>query len=742
MIPAPLVRALDNETRRKVIAGGISASLIAVSLVAGLGVISGVFWGNNRSNSQYFTINVTVPNSFADYVPYDEGFTPNAPAYSLGTGLSNVVNIDDFYYLTSAQRLMLENNGFVVSPQPYYKQVYEILDANRHANYPQFITSDSVLHAFHVLYDLALREAEVYSFWDLLRALTLSMLSDSYAQYQIAPEGRWKDAALRNVAYFAVAAYLIDDTTVVPSEVSSEVSQVLSLIANHSRISHDWFMGYDEDFSQYVPRGHYTRSTLLGQYFKAMMWYGHVSFRLGTEQAWDQTPQAILISLALTNHVLGLQNPLTGYQAWDAIYEPTVFFVGAADDLLPTDYLELIKSIYGPTVTLQDLDNDTTLGAFINAARQLRSPLIMGDPDGSAQDMNATMAMRFMGQRYIPDSYILGQLVYTNVGTEENPRLMPKGLDVMAALGSESAWAYLDDQKGYYGYVEQMENVREMVGNISWQEWTHNLYYLWLYSLLPLLSITGDGYPLFMNNDAWADKQLNTALGSWTELRHDTILYAKQSGTTNTGMPRESIVAGYVEPVPSLYARLASLCKMMIAGLEARNLLSDDIAQKLGTLLDFLLGLKSISVKELFGESLNTTDTDLIRSSYLILQNVTQVPTDTAYTSDADRIMSLIADVHTDPNTMMVLEEAIGNPMFIYVAIPVDGEVFLARGGVFSYYEFQQPLSDRLTDEAWQDMLSTGSTPGLPSWTSSFVASGTTLSGLQLAVTVVPRPRE
>ena len=32
-----------------------------------------------------------------------------------------------------------------------------------------------------------------------------------------------------------------------------------------------------------------------------------------------------------------------------------------------------------------------------------------------------------------------------------------------------------------------------------------------------------------MQSDAWLDKQLNTSLGSWTELKHDTILYAKQA---------------------------------------------------------------------------------------------------------------------------------------------------------------------------------------------------------------------
>ena len=84
--------------------------------------------------------------------------------------------------------------------------------------------------------------------------------------------------------------------------------------------------------------------------------------------------------------------------------------------------------------------------------------------------------------------------------------------------------------------------------------------------------------------------------------------------------------------------------------------------------------------------------------------------------------MAVIADVHTDPNTMSVLEEGVGRPMVIYVAVQIEGEVVLTRGGIFSYYEFTWPMDDRLTDEAWQDMLTQGEAPPLPTWTSSFVA--------------------
>ncbi|GAI43997.1 unnamed protein product [marine sediment metagenome] len=41
-----------------------------------------------------------------------------------------------------------------------------------------------------------------------------------------------------------------------------------------------------EDYSQYVPRGHYTRNEKFKKYFKTMMWYGRIDFKLkpGTKE--------------------------------------------------------------------------------------------------------------------------------------------------------------------------------------------------------------------------------------------------------------------------------------------------------------------------------------------------------------------------------------------------------------------------------------------------------------------------
>lgn len=736
-MPLQSLQTIAKETKHKIAAAAILASLMAVATVGGIGLLTGMPWmpssytPGDQSGTPYFTINSTVATQFANYTPLESDFQVNAPRYSVAPGLSNVANLAHFSMLTHEQREAIQENGFVVVPQKEYKQIHDILQKNDNLNIPNFVTTDAVLHAYHIVYDLALREVEVHSFWSLIGNLTKQLARTSYEQYLDLPEGRWKEAAFRNTAYFYVALSLLDNETVAPDAVADEVDNVLRLIENHEGFAESWFMNYPEDFSQYVARGHYTRSETLRRYFKAMMWYGRIAFRLQpephdptNEAGRNETAQAILMSLALKDDVEGLEPGSAGYMVWDALYEPTAFFVGSADDLTPREYRTLIDEVYGSSLNLSVIDNETLLGEFIQEALDWRDPSILSGYQLDIDNLNQTKGMRFMGQRFIPDSYILGQLVYDHVGSLFNPRFLPKGLDVMSALGSKRAWGLLEDEKEYENYVDQMNKMRNMVGNITQEEWTKNLYYLWMYSLLPLLREHGDGYPFFMRNQAWVDKQLNTALGSWAELRHDTILYAKQSYTVVTSAPPlDEKLKGYVEPSPYVYGRLASLCHMMIDGLSKRDLLTETIHEKLQYLHRYLLDIRRISIKELTSQPLNSTEINLIDSSAGILSSIVRMPRNESFVSDTDESMAVIADVHTDPNSGMVLEEAVGRPMFIYVAVPVDGRVVLTRGGTFSYYEFEQPMNNRLTDEAWQQMLQNDQEPDMPSWTSSFVIS-------------------
>jgi hypothetical protein len=75
--------------------------------------------------------------------------------------------------------------------------------------HPVFITTDSIYHVYHLIFDKMLRDLERDSFIVTLGSLTSTMLSASYQQYQTLKGTELEEPALRNVAFFAVAAQFL-----------------------------------------------------------------------------------------------------------------------------------------------------------------------------------------------------------------------------------------------------------------------------------------------------------------------------------------------------------------------------------------------------------------------------------------------------------------------------------------------------------------------------------------------------
>jgi poly-gamma-glutamate capsule biosynthesis protein CapA/YwtB (metallophosphatase superfamily) len=277
----------------------------------------------------------------------------------------------------------------------------------------------------------------------------------------------------------------------------------------------------------------------------------------------------------------------------------------------------------------------------------------------------------------------------------------------MAAMGSKEAYAILDQagETAYANYAQRMGKVRNEISALQLDSWTQNLYWTWLYSLQPLVEPKGVQYPAFMQTQAWTRKDLHTALGSWTELKHDTILYAKQvmaemgGGAEEPAPPRS-----WVEPNPEAYARLLTLTRMTNDGLKSRSLLSKNTSANLARLDSLLAFLLDVSQQELAGKTLSQKDYERIKYIGGELEAMTLAAADPEgegrpFFSEDDQA-ALVADVATDPNGQ-VLEEATGRVFEIFAVVP-DG-----RGGLHItkwrvlYYEFPCHAGS-LTDESWR----------------------------------------
>jgi len=666
--------------------------------------------------------------NFADIPFTPQPITARVPSYTLKSDLSNVRYTTFLPKLSDAQRKLLQSNGFVARPTPD-EQLFYVYENNAYRKIPGFVTTDSVMHTYHIFYDFTLRYIEQAHLFGAVKELSRRILQANLTALKTPHSAKITDALTHNAAFFAVPLLLMGEQPTVPAAVRSLANDAVQKIDAHADRSSS-LTDAEVNYTQFIPRGHYTRSEDFKKYFKAMMWFGLTPMDIDFQTA--HYPRPILMALIMVEQLMHDQQART---LWHELYDPTVFYVGKADDLNYDQLATVLDKVFA-TGAIDRFDDTAKITQFRELAKNtLSAPGIQlyNFREGGGQGRQ----FRFMGQRFIPDSRILQELTWNKVGTVDYKRNFPYGLDVFAVLGSQRAAQLLDDkyqQPKYTHYLEQRKKLQDEIAAMAAKDWRQNLYYGWMYCLLPSLAPAPEGYPVFMRTAAWTDKSLLSALGSWTELRHDTLLYAKQSDVAECGdseAPKPPPpLPGYIEPQVAVYERLAWLLKLNKAGLIQRNLCSakSTLAGDFDQFIDVVNFLATASRKELRNESLSDEELRSIKayggtleSLMLSMNNLMGGNSDSWWNiqNKTDRSMALIADVHSANGEC--LEEAVGNAAEIWVVVPFKGTLVLTRGATYTYYEFHHSAADRLTDEAWQAELRAGKAPALPDWTRSFL---------------------
>lgn len=641
-----------------------------------------------------------------------------------------------------------------ITPSPDDKEIYDLYQRLTRDNKPQLITTDLALHTAHLLFDYSLRAVESEHLFEQAKRLTMAMARESEFQ-----EARRADTGPLVAGYFAVAARLLDPTYPVPVGKAKAVEADLALIAAHQGGAYSAVLDSAEDFSQYVPRGHYTRNDDFRKYFQAMTWYGRRMFRVEESRPGSVPPPLSRDhwsddhrrqeSLMMLKIVWMLDNvKIDGEPAavvWERLYKSTMQFAGKAEDLTPEQIRVLAGKVWGRLPAPEDLGRLPTaeVDQFARLASEQTHPKV--DSSGTGRK-----GFCFMAQRFTPDSYVMQSLVtdadqpfggfshplaYTG-RREPRPftwgsnrylkpperRFMPRGLDVMAVLGSTQAATILlaEGDADYAGYHDLANRLSREVTALRREHADESLYYAWLDVLSTLCPIPeSKNIPEVFRSEDWARKELMTALAAWTELRHDTQLYVKQSYTpTKRAMPpREAQV--YVEPYPEVYARLGQLVSKMRQRIQALKVLPEPIDRSYTDFVRIMEELEKAARAEAAGTPLSPAALRSLKSVAARLKTAVQLPKPMSekLLGAADSQMALVTDVHTDANAGQVLQQAVGAPLRLSVTLPFQGKQVNFEGGMMSYYEFKQPMADRLTDEAWQSRLTKPEKrPPLPAW--------------------------
>ncbi len=655
-----------------------------------------------------------IDTGFGDYtlVPLLDDATPYAGP-STPTSLKGVEMTEQVAdLLTPAARSKLKEQGFVIVPDEF-RLFHQAYDEQYYAGTPVFVTTDAAYHAWHQVFDKTLRDLETRKLTPALHALLTGMRKNAVAQAKALVGTALEDDAARIVDLINVAAAELGADV----KLSDRAAAEKALIDAHTESIESPILGTVSDYSLYAPRGHYTRTEALKRYFVAMSVLGQAAFRLPGSVQTDATTVTDTDNLRLA---LLASRTLVGdpelEALWHQIFEPTAFLVGVSDDYTPFELAAAVEAVTpgGMSDPLSATD-DESLFAIADSLKTTRPVQI--DPERPS--------VRLMGTRFVIDSLIYDQLMRPNVGTREEPRVLASPLDLAAAFGSDFALAIQDaaGQTAYLNYPEQMEAMRTAVAARPDEAWGQTVHDAWLAAVEPMWLPHGAAFPDFMQSDAWEAKAHQAGFGSYTELKHDTILYTKQAvgelGATEPPPPPYN----WVEPDPVPFARLSAMASLTRDGLASRDLLTGEVKSLLNDYIKMVDRLAAIATAELAGQVISKADNEWLREIGGRLEGFWWRTGDKLKTAqpirddDAAVIADIMRGIDLEKGIDSVIEVGTGRIDRIFVIVPDDAGAFqVATGGVYSYYEFPWPTSDRLTDEQWWTMLRKGDAPDRPAW--------------------------
>ncbi len=483
-----------------------------------------------------------------------------------------------------SNRILITNNACKQVFSPY-------IDNDK----PLFITTDSLLNAYHVLYEESILRLETSMAEQMPSILRLILKNIKDADDQLTGNPELVSAAKRHAMIVTgIALKLTDDSFQFEDDALNKIlSEETALIvkAEGTRFP-EWLGNPDRtftalDYSRYMPRGFYTRSETLQGYFRAVSWLQSIPFRV---QKDEELLAILMLGESASNRRFddsgkshGIYNFIRAYRA----------FIGGGDDW---DLMTAMEAI--PDGLVMKLDGDDLQekraalmkqaeengnGPLIND--QLRFP--SEDPSRRAAEPN----FRIISAYRTPSAI----LFHRTTNTPGAQRSWPDGLEVSAALGSSFARKQLKDK--------QLEETLKEIDACKAYFRGNSLYLQYLDMLRTLLDAPEKDAPDFMKNKAWEIKSCNTALAGWSQLRHTWALQAKQT-VHYLGM--SSVPEGFVEPEPEFYAKMAELANNTKLQLRQAGAMKRNYKRTLPTIENMSLLLGEVKSLMDFTEKLHT----------------------------------------------------------------------------------------------------------------------------------------
>jgi hypothetical protein len=577
--------------------------------------------------------------------------------------------------------------GVVADASPheavYATGVFEVYERNKREGIPNYITDDVLLLSYSMIHREVGKalERERYT-------KTVRQLIDGLAA-QVAAGRDTDEVQQANRDYLAILTSLMEGRAQVAGAGEPQRAQAeLDLVLAAQTMARSPLWGQTIDYTQCKPRGHYSGDEQLARYFRTVRYAGSVLFAIKDSQA---TGVSEALANRLTQQARRLARSMAQNEAlaslYDAMLSELTWRFGPPEDITHTALLAVDAA---PAETLRQ--------RLLEHARthRMQPRIIGGVVDQSRLEDGVTAAdvmtgWRLLPQRYTPAAAAFQRLVFDATGefqgaaagapapfglTTINGRAVkgfPLLAELMAMLGSQASHDDLRQrgETAFAGY------------DAAWQRATAELTQAsGLAALHQQLMQTG--FASTAANSGHSAARLTSMRAFWTWQRYASLLYAKQSYT----MVAKSLELAQARPGAWLDASLPLYQALARVVDGHRRHTPHPAWEAFATILERIMAIASrqLLVGHLSAEDegfLNGVDTEL-----------------TALTGGRDS--AIIVDIHTNPASAEVLQEATGKAQLVS---HVTSQGTQARGARLTQCEFKQAMADRLTDQQWQERL-------------------------------------
>ena len=483
---------------------------------------------------------------------------------------------------------------------------------------------------------------------------------------------------------------------------------IIKQIANYHPISLN-FNGCEikMDGTMFKPRGHYTESLELKKYFQAFNWL--FKFEICLRGKLESCMNELLTATVLCKVAEPCMKELQEFE------EFIKMIVGNADGYTLTTFLPIVNKIIPENLDLTQtvdwiLDHQNILLEF---CRTQLTQKVQLTKLGDTNDSSTNISIKIIGQGNQIDNFMINDMIDQKLIADDGSipmRKFPSVFDLVYTVFDNQSIDHNLKDKMLRDEVQYMKHLdkkaKEMHEYFQTDKSQSSSFYA--QELKTMRALSQDRVNIYpFNTKQWLQKQAQTQIAHYAEVRHDNVLYVNECYGMMCLCQYADLL---VEPVPTFWKELLNLIQLVKSMCRDKHFIElltnfETIINKFIIFVDCYINHKPLDPKLI--EDLSTiVIAQLVGSGSCYYDG--WYPKLFQNNDEMLKFKPEIGTMFTAPNDIRgpggIIHLGTGSiqNMYILVKDPYTNEDKVFIGPVYSAYEFTTDPQTRLNDDEWE----------------------------------------